>query len=396
MDIRIHTAQSDIPPAEAGYRQQTIERLDALLLGLIRDRKLQCASYLLAKDGSTFAVKSMGRLRNVEDSGDLLPDSIRRVASITKWLTLVAILRLMEEGKLYLQQPVKSWIKEFEHSKYEKITIYHLLTHTSGLPADPLFYTEPYPIGWWDIQFAFEERPDELKPERSPEEELAFRKSQWIKAMLAVPPAIEPGKEWIYSSAGYSVLGEIISRIAGKTYYEYVRETILEPLGMSRSFFDVPEELQAETCVLNDWEAARLTERANRSALPPRAGGGLYSTLHDLNRFGEMMLTGAYKGNRIISRKSVELITRDQFPQGLPAFNWGADEKAHHFGIGCFLPVASDFHGPSAYLHEGAGRSLLMVDPAENFVAVLFIPSIVDWVPESIIHVKNVIWSGFR
>lgn len=395
MEICIHTDKVDVTPKEAGYKQAKLDCLDDILSGLVRDNKLHGASYLLSREGRTFATRSMGKLRHTDGSSELMPKSIRRIASITKWFTLVCILRLMEEGKLRLTQPVKIWIKEFENPAFEKINIHHLLTHTSGITPDPYFYTEPYPLSWWDIEFAFGDEP-EHKQERSPEEAVAFRKSQWIKAILSSHPPCEPGKVWRYSSAGFALLGEIITRASGMHYDDYVRTIILEPLRMTRTFFDIPEELREEVCIINDWELSRLNKQEDRTVLPPRAGGGLYSTLGDLNRFGQMMLTGTYEGTRIISRKSVELLVRDQFPQGLPAFSWGADHKNFHYGLSCELGTALDFHGPSSFMHEGAGRSMLIVDPKEQFVAVIFVPTNADWVPESIISIKNIIWAGLQ
>ena len=100
MEICLHTDKVDITPKEAGYKQAKLDCLDDILSGLVRDNKLHGASYLLSREGRTFAARSMGKLRHTDDSSELMPKSIRRIASITKWFTLVCILRLMEEGKL--------------------------------------------------------------------------------------------------------------------------------------------------------------------------------------------------------------------------------------------------------------------------------------------------------
>jgi Beta-lactamase class C and other penicillin binding proteins len=396
MSVRIQTAQVDVTPEAAGYRQEVLDRIDGLLTGLINENKLQCASYLFAREGQVFASKAIGALRHTEDSPDYMPDSIRRIASVTKWFTLVCIMRLVEEGKLTLIQPVKDWIPEFDKSSYAKVTIHHLITHTSGIIPDGGYFTEPYPLGWYDMLFAFEDGEEDLAA-LTDAEKLARSKSQWIKAMLSGPPVCEPGAQWNYSSAGFSILGEIMERASGMRFDEYIRTTIIEPLGMTRTFFEVPEHLEDEVCVTNDWDVRGLKRRiADNPAAPPRTGGGLYSTLQDLNIFGQMMLTGSYNGKRILSRKSIELIKRDQFPKGVPAYNWGGDIKKFHFGLSSSLSFPVDFFAPSAYMHEGAGRCALMVDPVEQLVVVFFVPSIVDWVPESMLNLKNMIWSGLQ
>jgi CubicO group peptidase (beta-lactamase class C family) len=397
MDIHIHSTHTELTPEEASFRPQTLEQLDQLLVELIRDKKVQGASYLLSRGGKTFAMKSMGELRHTEQGKPFTTDSIRRIASITKWFTMVAVLRLMEEGKLSLGQQVKDFIPEFDHRFYERINITHLLTHTSGLAPDGGYFLEPYPMDWYDYLFAFGDDEDENPPTRTVEEETAFRKSQWIKAMLAGPPVCPPSEQWNYCTKGFIILGEIISRVTGIDYEEYIQRTILEPLGMTRTFFTVPEELHEEVCVINDWEVQRLNRNNKESFDPPRSGGGLFSTLEDLNKFAQMLLNkGTYNGQRILGRKSVEMLSREPYPEGLPAFCWGDQVKHSHFALSSSLGREYDSCGPNTIFHEGAGRSTLMVDPDEDLVVAFFVPSDVDWVPESVINVKNIIWSGLK
>lgn len=397
LSMSIHHGQLDITPEEADYRREALNRLDTLFEELIRHNQLQGASYLLARGGKTFAHASMGSLRH-NDSAEYRPDSIRGIASVTKWFTMAAVLRLMEEGHLHLTQPVKDWIPEFDHRCYERINVFHLLTHTSGLSPDPGYYQEAYPVGWRDVEFAFAPYDEEgAKLKLSPDEEIQARKSQWIKAMLAGPPVCPPGEQWNYCSRGFALLGEIISRITGQSYESYVQDTILKPLGMNRTFFNVPESLHPEVCVTNDEELHWLAREIDPVWAAPRAGGGLSSTLEDLNKFGQMLLgKGTYKEARILSRKTVEMLSRVQVPGGLPAFSWGDRLKNSEFALGSSLGRVYDPYKPNTIFHEGSGRCALMVDPDEELVVVFFVPSLVDWVPESIINVKNVIWSGLK
>ncbi|MFD0617463.1 serine hydrolase domain-containing protein [Paenibacillus sp. GCM10027629] len=397
MSLGIHHGLTDISPSEAGYRESTLQQLDTFLMGLINEGKLQCASYMLARGGQTFAVRALGALRHTDPASELQPTSIRKIASVTKWFTLVSIMRLMEEGKLYLTQPVKDWYPEFDHRHYERITITHLLTHTSGLAPDPGYFTEPYPSGPWDIAFAFGDDSDASKPERTEAEDIAYRRSRWIKSVLAGPLVCQPGENWNYSSTGFSILGDIISQITGMSYNDYVRQTILEPLGMHRTFFEVPEELHHEVCTVDDWDLNRLTRTEDGGWSPPRAGGGLYSTLADMNRFGLMMLNqGTYQGARILSRRSVERLAQNQFSAGIPAFNWGDRLKDMPYGLSSQLGRVFDPFKSGTFYHEGAGRCALMVDAEEDFVVSFFVPTANGWVPESIVSIKNMIWSGLQ
>jgi CubicO group peptidase (beta-lactamase class C family) len=375
-EITIHPGPVDISPREAGYRPEKIDRLNALFQGLIREKKLQCASYLLARRGKIFAHNSMGQLRFRGESCDLLPDSIRRTASITKVFTAISILRLIEEGKLYLEQPVKSLIEEFNTDQHKDITLFHLLTHTSGLTADGGYFAEAYP-GLWLPGF---------KP----------GKTSWIKAALSGPPQAKPGELWNYSSIGYLVLGEVIARVSGLPADKYIQQTVVTPLGLERTFFNVPPELKAQVCTIQEWDEEELTPDENAALRPPPTAGGIASTLKDLWSVGQMLLDrGTFRGERILGRKTVEAMTRNHLTN-TPAFYWGIKKKAMEYGLG--MNVYSDhiFLSPGAFSHEGAGRSALYIDPVEQLIAVYFVPTTIDWVPESIVNPLAVIWSGLE
>ncbi|NLG85468.1 MAG: beta-lactamase family protein [Firmicutes bacterium] len=374
-EIAWHTGRIDAEPAEVGYRPECLERLDAHFRELVESGRLQGASYLLSRGGKVFAWKSLGRLSYRGDKGDLMPDSIRGIASITKAFTAVCVMKLVEEGLLELFQPVASILDEFKTRMHERIQIFHLLTHTSGLAADPGYFTEAYPRGW----------REGFDPE----------KDNWIKAVLEGPVQNEPGEAFNYCSAGFAILGEVIARITGMPYEEYVRRKIFEPLGMERTFFDVPEGLHDQVCLVSEWDEKWLKDETDRRGWPPRAGGGIYSTLPDLWRFGQALLDkGTFNGQRILGRKMVEAMTRPQLGGGVPAFYWGARFKSYNYGLGLDLYTKAVVMSPGTFGHEGAGRSALYVDPAEGLVAVYFVPTQVDWVPESIVNPRAIIWSG--
>lgn len=397
MTIQLHQGPVEITPAEAGYSEQALDRLDEHLAALINKGRLQCASYLFARNGKTFACKSMGALKHTDSEAQLLPGSIRKIASTTKWFTLIAILRLMEEGKLYMQQPVKDWIEEFKPAPLDKITIFHLLTHTAGLAADGGYFSEPYPIWWGEYEFEYAEYDEVALALKTAEEIGAIKRKQWIKAILAGPLCSELGASWNYSSSGYSLLGEIVRRVTGVSFEDYIHQIIIKPLGLTRTFFEVPDELLHEVCVVSDGEHVRLHKHEDYTYLQPRASTGMYSTLSDMNRVGQMLLNGGtLDGERVLSRKSIELMKRDQFSKGLPAYSWGVEYKNFHFGLSSYFSREGDIDYPTSYAHEGAGRCALICDNEENLVISFFVASAINWVPESVYSVKNIIWSGLR
>jgi CubicO group peptidase (beta-lactamase class C family) len=374
-NLPIHIGQTDVTPEEVGYNPSRLEIFDAFLLNLVQKNKLQCAGYLLSRNGKVIAKKSMGKLSGVEDQGDYMPDSIRRVASITKAFTAVAIMKLLEEGKLYLDQPIHTILTEIDDTMHCTITIFHLLTHTSGVVADPGYFSEPYMRGWWD------------SPQDQP----------WIHRILLGPMQSKPGEAWTYSSSGFTLLGEIISRVSGVDYEEYIRQAIIEPLGLTKTFFEVPEHLHNEVCVVNEWDEKRLKSTEPRTGLPPRSGGGLYSSMQDLWAFGQMLLNnGELNGKRIIGRKTAEAMTRNHL-FGVPSYYWGSNLKDKGYTLG--LTVHNDpweMVSSGTYSHGGAGRCELLVDPIEQAILVLIVPSTIGWVPESVNNPRNILWSGLE
>ncbi|WP_282941432.1 serine hydrolase domain-containing protein [Paenibacillus sp. RC67] len=362
----------DATPEEAGYYAPKLDELDAHFMELVQTGELQCASYLLSRNGKVFASRSMGKLDFRDEHKLFLPDSIRRIASVTKLFTSLAVMKLMEEGKLLLDQPIASWIPEFDTPMHKGITVFHLLTHTSGMAADSGYFTEPYPRGWWE----------------------GAKGDNWIKSMLAGTLLNEPGKAWNYSSSGFAVLGELISILSGLEYEKYIERNLIEPVGMESTFFKVPENLHEQVCVTSEWDLPR-TDKADESnkKRPPRAGGGLHSTLRDLWQLGQMMLNhGECDGRRILGRKTIELMTRNHL-HNVPGFHWGARKPAIKYGLGVQLREIG-LASPETYSHEGAGRCAIYIDPVEQFIAVYMVPTNTRFIERSVVHPRSIMWSG--
>jgi CubicO group peptidase (beta-lactamase class C family) len=366
-DIPRTVGRTDVSPQEAGYRASRLDVLDDFFLRLIGETKLQCASYLLARRGKIFACRSFGSLLPGRRDLPFLPDSIRTIASVTKVFTAVALFQLMEQGKLTLTQPVSTLIKEFDTDAHRKIRIDHLLTHTSGLAPDPGFCLEPYPSyrsGFKDME-------------------------EFLKYALRGPLQAQPGERWAYCTNGFVVLGEIVARVSGMQYREFVRERILDPLGLADTHFQVPDEKKDRFCFTGETGAAATSDRLWD------AGGGLHSTLYDLFRFGQMMLDrGRLDGTLIVSRKSVERMTANRL-RDVPADAWETHLDDKPYGLGWSLSCRSVLT-PDVFEHEGAGRVMLLVDPREELVVVYFIPTAIPWVPESLLCPLAMIWSGLE
>jgi len=378
--VAFHEGQVDVNPEQVGYDGQKLIALNRHYENLIDKGKLQGASYLISRNGQIISRNSLGKLRPARDSQDLLPESIRKTYSITKAFTSVAIAQLIDKGLIYLHQSASSILDEMNTDKHRAITIFHLLTHTSGLRGDPGFYNEPYSLPW------FEWMASEISKQDS--------NMNWKKAILAGPLQRMPGKEWIYSTSAYALLGDIIAKVSGKPYEQYIQEEILQPLGMNKSFFDVPKAFQDEVCATNSWEEEQIYEpQAAAQDAAPKAGNGLYSTLEDLWKFGQMMLNrGEYEGNRILSARAVELLTSNHL-HNITHRGWGNHNDNYPYGLGWQLEHF-DLCSKGTFSHEGFGHCGMFVDPVEQLVFVFFVPSPIGYMHESVVTPRAIVWSG--
>lgn len=380
--IHIHEGWTNASPEESGFDKQNLRRLDDHYAAIISNGTIQAASYLLARKGKVFAQRSLGKLRNEADSMEMLPDSIRKVYSITKVFTAVAIHQLIDRGQLSLMDSVSRFIPEFNNDKHRAITIFQLLTHTSGLQGDPGFYQEPYGLPWYEWM--------------TREAKKAYPDVNWLQVLLSGPLQRMPGKEWIYSSSGYVLLGEVIARISGKSYEQYIHDEILTPLGMTSTFFKVPEERMDEVCCTNVWEKEQIYKPRERTAdMPNVAGNGLYSSLEDLWKFGQMMLDGGIgNGSRVLSKRSIELQTRNHL-SGITNKGWGSLQKDFKYGLGWSVDHY-DLSSPGTFSHEGFGHCGLYIDPVEELVFAFFVPSQKGYTNESVITPRAIVWSGLE
>jgi len=356
---------------EVGYDSKYLGYLDAHFLNLISRRKIQCASYVLARRGKVFASKAMGFLRPDTDI-PFRTDSPRQIASITKLFTAIALLRLYELGKLDLNESVSRYVPEFATDMHSPITVFQLLTHTGGVVGDSGYFLEPYPF----------ENP-------------LMQGKEWLKRGLAGPLQAAPGSQWIYSSFGFMVLGKALEAITGEDFEDHITRTILKPLGMSRSAFRPSLEKSGEICVASAEEAAFLPKILDPRPWPgpPRSSWGIFSTAEDLSRLGRCLAGGGeLDGVRILGRKTVEAMGRNQIP-GTYAFYWGARKAEYPYGLGVQI-AKNEFTGKGGFAHEGAGASCLTLDPEREFASAFFVPSKGGWTAEAVDNPNPIIWGG--
>jgi CubicO group peptidase (beta-lactamase class C family) len=219
-----------------------------------------------------------------------------------------------------------------------------------------------------------------------------MQRDDWlIKSALAGPVQCKPGEQWNYSSLAFAVLGEIIGKVSGKYFDDFVMDEIIKPLGMTRTFMEVPEKLWPETVVMDDWGRKTLTGPKDRKGAP-KSGGGVYSTLQDLFKLGQCYLNGGeYGGARILGKKTCQEMTRNQL-SGVPSYHWGKNCKEYRQGLGWGFYADGPTVGPATVNHEG--WCSLFVDPVEEFIFVSFIASTLEWNPDLMVSPRTIAFSG--
>ena len=232
---------------------------------------------LLSRHGQVAQLAAVG-YQDLETKKPMRTDTIFQIASMTKPITSVGILILVDEGKLALADPVEKHLPEF---RGKPITIHHLLTHTSGMPGGG--------------------------PARKPESTLA----EMVLAYSQLPLMFTPGSKWSYSNTGMATLGRIIEVVSKKPYEQFMAERIFRPLTMEDTFYFPPEEKYPRIASVYTDDNGKL-KRANidlykKGIKYPAPEGGLYSTASDLAKFYQMLLS---KGNPVLSKSAVEVMTK--------------------------------------------------------------------------------------
>lgn len=391
-------AECEATPAEVGYDAKRLEVLNRHMQSLIEEKLIWSGSYCLWRQGKIFADAAIGTLACSWQGRTLfVPDTFFEVQSVGKIFTALAILKLMEDGILYLGQPVREWLKEFDCKDFRDITIKHLLTHTSGLCALEGALSEPE-RRWWE------------------EMDVNHVKDTWILAIVKAGLHCRPGEKWIYSIVNYNILGEIIQRASGMEAEEFIRETILLPCGMAETHwrrhgtkewikrYNIANETDLR--MAGEWEVTGLSAMAAPSypwwkEIPDTAGGQM-STGREMVHLGEMLLRdGYYQGKRVIGKKAISLLFTNLLDERIVDCCWGHNRPIMY---GAGVPIYSrkmdleQILSENVIYHEGSGTCVFLVDKEEDFVA-MFQTSFrkeFDWNHRAVKGTASIIWSGIK
>jgi len=351
---------------------------------------------LVWRDDAIQHVSAIGK-RNIERDLPMQRDTIFRIASMTKPITSVLALMLMEEGKLRLEDPIVKWAPEFAGRRVLKdpagpveetypaprdITVEDLLTHRSGLAYA---FTSIGPIADAYKTALGEGGSRDLGPD------------EFLGAIATLPLTDPPGERWRYSHST-DVLGFILERIEGAPFRDLLLARVLEPLGMVDTDFWIPPEKQdrAAGLYMFDQKAGAPTAVPMPRDVVPKycsGGGGLVSTVDDYLKFARMLLgRGEADGVRLLKPETAALITADRLTAEQRAMF--VDLQPYHAGQGFGLGVGIDIDaekrawiGPTtngAYGWTGAFGTWFRIDPAESMIMLYLAQCVVPLVAENI------------
>jgi uncharacterized protein YbbC (DUF1343 family)/CubicO group peptidase (beta-lactamase class C family) len=352
-------ARSNSAAASAGFDVSRLAELDRTIGDAIADRKLPGAVILVGRGDTVVWQKAYGQRAIVPSREPMTLDTIFDLASLTKVVaTTPAVMRLVEDGRVRLTDPVATFIPEFRKYGKERITIRDLLTHMSGLRPDV-----DLADGWSGYETAIRLATEEV-------------------------PTAPPGRRFVYSDINFFLLAEVVARVTKRPFNEFVTTEIFAPLGMRETMFNPPASLRlriapTERCASSDpsctdvpqtsTDGVRMLRGIVHDPTARRMGGlaghaGLFSTAADLSLYCRMLLGGgAVRGRRVLSPLTVARMTSPATPGGeanVRALGWDLD-SSFSANRGELLPVGS-------FGHTGFTGTSLWIDPAtRTFIVFL-------------------------
>jgi CubicO group peptidase (beta-lactamase class C family) len=321
-----------------------LEQVDAVVRRGLEQRLYSATVYALVRSEEVTAVRAFGWLGEARDSaapGAAALDSLFDLASLTKPVaTAASMLALAEDGALHLEEPVGRFLPVEGEDPLESVTLRHLLTHSSGLPAWRRYHSQDLP------------REEIVRRVRRTERERPI------------------GARFVYSDLGYILLGEVVEAVAGQGLAEFARRRLFEPLGMQDTGF-LPGEPQRDRIAATrcpDRERVLVGEvhDGNAAAMGGVAGhAGLFGTAPDLARFARMLLRGGQgEGRRVLGPLTVAAMGRNALPAELGGCGLGWFTRPNGM-----LPVG-DFLPGDAFGHTGFTGTSMVVVPSLDLAAV--------------------------
>jgi serine-type D-Ala-D-Ala carboxypeptidase len=347
---------------EAGLRADKIKYLENLVKSWAAEGKSQAFAYLVARNNIIVSHNAEGYLKPEKNSPLADVSTLFPMASISKPITSTVAMIMVEAGKLVLSCPVSEYIPEFTGENKNKVLVHHLMTHTSGLRDEDIYKHSQTKRNTAVIP-PHESTQD---PDLNERLFLGYDTNLWKL----------PGEEMSYCGYGIELLGEIIRRVSGMSLDQYARENLFEPLGMTDTYYSVPESVWNRVIVRADDVPGGRWFSSGEALKRPSAAGGVYSTVYDMAKLGSALLNnGKYGTVRILSEASVKEMTRNQildvssrfgdeyFPEASFGYGWSINSNKKD---------NNDLFSPQTFCHGGGGGVCLCVDPVYKIVSAVF------------------------
>jgi CubicO group peptidase (beta-lactamase class C family) len=371
-----------VKPDQVGCSPARLKRIGTAMQRYVDDDKIAGILAMVARRGQVVYSECFGMM-DIEANKSMQFDTLFRIYSMTKPITSVAVMMLYEEGHFQLGDPILRFIPGFEDVKVlvketesglelanleREITIWHLLTHTSGLSYgfdenDPV--DKMYQKRIWRV---LEQKPNTML-------------EQMIQELAWLPLAHQPGSAWRYSMAT-DVLGYLVQVVSGMPFGDFLKQRVFEPLGMVDTDFYVPQD-KIERFAANYGPGekgglkvidAPATSQFAKPTRHPSGGGGLVSTASDYVRFAQMLLNqGELDGVRLLGRKTIELMTMNHLPDEFHPFE--DPSRGFGLGVGVLTDVARSqtLGSVGTYGWGGAANTIFWIDPQEELIGLLML-----------------------
>jgi CubicO group peptidase (beta-lactamase class C family) len=387
-----------VKPEAQGFSSERLARIGRVMQRYVDERKVAGTVTLVARRGQVVHFEPCG-MAHIEVNQPMARDTIFRIYSMTKPITSVAVLMLLEEALIRLSDPVADYLPAFRHVKVldpspgaggrvvepeRPITIHHLLTHTSGLSYG------------WDDNPTTDALYRQIWEKRNHDPD--FSLNDWVEMLAGIPLLFQPGTRYRYGMST-DVLGALVQAVSGQPFEQFLQERIFAPLGMVDTAFHVPAEKigrfaanygpaedgaaevgAAKTGGLKVIDVPE-TSRYAKPTRSPSGGGGLVSTTSDYLRFAQMLLNrGELDGVRLLGRKTVELMTTNALSAGVYFDNDPASYRGFGLGVSVLLDVGRSQQPGSVgvYGWGGAANTNFWIDPHEELIGIVmlqFMPS---------------------
>lgn len=353
-------------PEDVGFCPERMDLIRRRLRSWVAQGRTPAISALVARKGVVVLQEAHGKRTPESADNSLKIDDIFPVMSVCKPFAAAAAMVLVEEGLLSLNRRLRDYVPEVQGDGTDEILIHHLMTWCAGYKEFDLFdYVARNPI-------------KDLPPMESTQDEWSHR---FLHERFRAPLSFKPGTENSYGIYGITLLGEVVRRVSGQAFGDFVADRILKPLNMKDSAY-VPTPSMKDRVVYRSKELPFGNDEfhfnINTSVARPTAAGGLLSTPMDLAIFAQTFMNGgSYNGTRILSPVTVSEMMRNQIP-GVPAMGWGnrmipeaswglgwmiQGQEKWPYWTGSLQPVGTVYH-------QGIGACFLWMDLKHEVIGV--------------------------